>query len=88
MNGDSEAMFLPEVENHPDPGSARGAQIQRLRKRGVEVPQLLHIFAYKPAVAKALGDFSEAVMRGPSPLSAGQRELIAAFTSARNHCVF
>jgi len=88
MNANDEAMFLPDVENHPDPGSAMGAQMQRLRKLGVEVPQLLHIFAYKPAVAKALGEFSEAVMRGPSPLSAGQRELIAAFTSARNHCVF
>jgi len=28
------------------------------------------------------------VMRGPSPLSPGMRELIAAFTSARNHCPF
>jgi AhpD family alkylhydroperoxidase len=27
-------------------------------------------------------------MRGPSPLSPGQRELIAAFTSKRNECPF
>jgi len=28
------------------------------------------------------------VMRGPSPLSPGLRELIAAFTSRRNDCLF
>ena len=39
-------------------------------------------------VARLLGEFSEAVMRGPSPLSAGLREMVAAFTSDRNHCVF
>jgi AhpD family alkylhydroperoxidase len=27
-------------------------------------------------------------MRGPAPLDPGMRELIAAFTSARNHCPF
>jgi AhpD family alkylhydroperoxidase len=27
-------------------------------------------------------------MRGPSPLSPGLRELIAAFTSRRNDCLF
>ena len=31
---------------------------------------------------------SQEVMRGPSPLSPGLRELIAAFTSRRNDCLF
>ncbi len=81
-------MYLKEVENKPADGSAIGAQVQALKKMGIEVPQLLHIFAYKPELTRALGDFSEVVMRGTSPLSPGLRELIAAFTSARNHCVF
>ena len=81
-------MFLRDVEDKPVASSGIGSQIQALRKLGVEVPQLLHVFAYKPELAKALGELSEVIMRGPSPLSPGQRELIAAFTSAQNQCVF
>ena len=81
-------MFLKEIERNPNRESSAGKRIERLSRRGVEVPQILHIFAYKPAMAEALGEFSETVMRGPSPLSPGLRELIAAFTSDRNHCVF
>lgn len=65
-------MYLPAVER---PGSAG-------------VPQIHHLLAFKPAMTGLLEEFSEAVMRGPSPLSAGFRELIAAFTSAANGCVF
>ncbi len=81
-------MFLKHIEENPDPSSSMGERIRRLARLGIEVPQLLHIFAYKPEMAAALGEFSEIVMRGPSPLSPGLRELIAAFTSDRNHCVF
>lgn len=52
------------------------------------VPQIWHLFAYKPEATKHLSAFTQAVMRGSSPLSAGFRELIAAFTSKRNHCPF
>jgi alkylhydroperoxidase family enzyme len=48
----------------------------------------MHLFAFKPQATEHLERFSEAVMRGPSPLSAGFRELIAAFTSKLNHCPF
>jgi alkylhydroperoxidase family enzyme len=81
-------MFLRDVENKPAAGSGFKAQVQALKESGIEVPQLLHIFAYKPELAKALGEFSEVIMRGSSPLSPGLRELIAAFTSAQNRCVF
>ena len=52
------------------------------------VPQILHLFAFKPAQGEHLAAFTQAVMRGPSPLSPGLRELIAAFTSRRNDCPF
>ena len=81
-------MYLPDVQNQPDPDSPFTSQIRALRAIGVDVPQILNIFAYKPKVARQLGEFTEAVMRGPSPLAPGMRELIAAFTSDRNHCVF
>jgi len=42
------------------------------------------LFAFKLEATRHLEEFAEAVMRGPSPLSAGMRELIAAFTSKCN----
>lgn len=80
-------MYLPEVERHEDPG-VRGEAIRGMRAAGVPVPQILHLFAYRPARTEHLARFTQAVMRGPSPLTPGQRELIAAFTSRRNHCPF
>ena len=35
-----------------------------------------------------LARFTQAMLRGPAPLSPGIRELIAAYTSARNACPF
>jgi alkylhydroperoxidase family enzyme len=80
-------MFLHDVEQHQDPG-ARGAIIRGMQQQGVPIPQILHLFAYKPGRTDHLARFTHEVMRGPSPLSPGQRELIAAFTSARNACPF
>jgi len=46
------------------------------------------VYATDPQYYLPLVDFSEAVMRGPSPLSVRDRELIAAYTSALNACRF
>jgi len=80
-------MFLPEVESHDGTG-ARADAIRRMRAAGVPVPQISHLFAYKPDRTDHLAAFTQGVMRGPSPLSPGERELIAAFTSRRNQCLF
>jgi alkylhydroperoxidase family enzyme len=80
-------MFLPDVEEHEDPGP-RGSTIRAMKGMGVPVPQILHLFAFKPDRTEHLSRFTQGVMRGPSPLSPGQRELIAAFTSKRNQCPF
>ncbi len=82
-----DSMFLSAVEQHQDPG-ARGSVIRQLKAHGIPVPQILHLFAYKPDRTDHLARFIHGVMRGASPLSAGQRELIAAFTSQRNSCPF
>ena len=50
--------------------------------------KVMHLFAYRPERTDHLSRFTQAVMRGPSPLSPGLRELIAAFTSRRNDCLF
>ena len=80
-------MFLPEVERHVGEGRY-AAMIAQLRGMRVPVPQIMHLFAFKPDRTEHLAEFTHGVMRGPSPLPPGQRELIAAFTSRRNACPF
>ena len=82
-----EPMYLQDVEQHPGSGPwAEG--IERMRAAGLDVPQIMHLFAFKTDRTEHLARFTQGVMRGPSPLPAGQRELIAAFTSRRNACPF
>jgi len=82
-----EPMFLPGVEANPE-ASPYGDAIAAMQSRGVEYPQIWHLFAFRPDATNHLAHFTQAIMRGPSPLSPGIRELIAAFTSSRNHCPF
>ena len=84
---DMKPMYLPEVEKQVGAGPEAEA-IARMKSAGLPVPQILHLFAYKPKMTDHLSRFTQGVMRGPSPLSAGERELIAAFTSRGNECRF
>lgn len=45
-----------------------------------------HTLALDPAIGRALVALHTAVLRGSSPLSAGERELLAAYVSALNAC--
>jgi len=80
-------MFLPDVE-HAEPKGPYAGTMAEMRSAGIPVPQIMHLFAYKPDRTEFLSRFTQGVMRGPSPLSPGLRELIAAFTSRRNACLF
>ena len=82
------AMFFPTIENNPDAAAPHAGMIKQARAAGQELPQIWHLFAFKPAATNQLAGFTQAVMRGPSPLSAGMRELIAAFTSKLNRCPY
>lgn len=44
------------------------------------------IFKYNPDIRQAMNELGRAIMRGTSELSAGQRELIAAYVSHLNAC--
>jgi hypothetical protein len=81
-----EPMFLPEVEQNPQPGPYFDL-IQMMRARG-EYPQIWHMFAFLPQATQHLARFTQEIMRGPAPLAPGIRELIAAYTSYRNDCPF
>lgn len=47
---------------------------------------LLDVFRAYPEQARPLLDYHQALLRGPSPLSVAERELIAAYVSALNAC--
>ena len=81
-------MFLNEVEDNPCRGGGFGKLVEAARATGGHVSPIWHLFAFKPEATLHLERLTHAIMRGPSPLSAGWRELIAAFTSSRNQCVF
>ena len=44
------------------------------------------LWKLNPALAKPMQDLGVAIMRGESPLSKGDREMIAAYVSALNKC--
>jgi hypothetical protein len=80
-------MFLPGVEKNPQPGPFAD-MIRTMQAAGSEYSQIWHMFAFKPEATNHLARFTQEILRGPAPLTPGIRELIAAFTSARNHCPF
>jgi alkylhydroperoxidase family enzyme len=82
-----EPMFLPGVENDPQPGPYAD-NVRMMQEAGREYPQIWHLFAFRPQATEHLARFTQEIMRGPAPISPGLRELIAAFTSSRNHCPF
>ena len=52
------------------------------------LPGIISAFAYRPETAKPLRALAEVLLRGPSTLTSGEREIIAAFVSSRNDCEF
>lgn len=55
---------------------------------GNDLPGIMSLFAFRPETAGPLGALAEALLRGPSTLSRGERELIAARVSHLNGCRF
>jgi len=80
-------MFLKEIETRPAEGMTNIA-LNKLREDGEAIPEILHLFRFKTRNTNHLVRFTEEVMRGPSPLSPGLRELIGAYFSKKNQCSF
>ena len=51
-------------------------------------PVMRDLYRAYPDTCKPLGQFTEAAMRGPSPFTQGQREMIAAYVSGLNACAY
>ena len=53
------------------------------------IPDVAYVMSHRPELfGKAFGGWAQAVMRGESDWTIGERELFASFTSQRLFCVF
>ena len=56
---------------------------------GYRAPDIVRTLFYRPEFfGRHMNRWTQAVMRGPSEWSVGERELFAAFTSRLNQCLF
>jgi uncharacterized peroxidase-related enzyme len=53
-----------------------------------ELPGILGLLAFKPETAATVSAFTQQLLCGPSSLTPGEREIIAALVSRRNECRF
>src|SRR5262245_7135873 len=51
-----------------------------------DLPGIRGPMAFRPETAKPLNELVDVLLRGPHPLSPGERELIATYVSAQNEC--
>ena len=82
-----EPIYLPGVANNPQPSHYLNL-IRTSQSSGRETWNIWYLFAFRPQMTQHLARFTQEVMREPSPLSPGLRELIAAYTSYVNECEF
>ncbi|QIP15449.1 peroxidase-related enzyme [Spirosoma aureum] len=52
------------------------------------IPGIRSLVMYRPDTGKSLYELAQTLLRGDSPLSQAERELIATYVSARNNCNF
>jgi len=53
-----------------------------------DLPGIVSGFAFRPETAKPMRELAEVLLRGPNTLTSAEREMIAAFVSSRNECLF
>lgn len=56
--------------------------------RSIPDASLIDIFLAVPKFARPLHEFAQQLMRGPSPFTEGEREVMAAYVSSLNRCAF
>ncbi len=52
------------------------------------LPGITGLLEYRQDIGKPIRELTQILLRGPSSLTEGERELIAAVVSSRNHCTF
>lgn len=57
-------------------------------KTNIKQPGIIELLFYKGASGKALSNLAHTLLKGPSSLTSGERELIASYVSHLNKCEF
>jgi uncharacterized peroxidase-related enzyme len=81
------STFLPDVENGAKPGTYANL-VDAARRDGREYSKIWDLFAFAPETMHHLSHLTQGIMRQPASITAGMRELIAAYTSYQNDCRF
>jgi hypothetical protein len=83
-------MRLPKVATGQRlPQRALFGMIRLLSRDPAQPPDIVRTVLYRPKYfGRPYSDLVHALLRGPSDWSAGERELLAAFTSHLNACRF
>ena len=55
---------------------------------GENIPGIRSLVLFRPETGTHLYELAQVLLRGESPLSEAERELIAAYVSRRNNCIF
>ena len=55
---------------------------------GDNIPGIRSLVLFRPETGTHLYELAQVLLRGESPLSEAERELIAAYVSRRNNCIF
>jgi uncharacterized peroxidase-related enzyme len=81
------STFLPAVEADLKPGTYTNL-VEAARRDGREYSKIWDLFAFAPETMHHLSHLTQGIMRQPASITAGMRELIAAYTSYQNECRF
>ena len=81
------SSYLPGIVADAKPGTYK-TLVDGATRAGLEYSKIWDLFAFQPETNEHLSRFSHGVLRQPATISAGLRELIAAYTSYRNACRF
>jgi len=81
------SSYLPGLVAAAKPGTYK-TLVDGATRAGLEYSKIWDLFAFQPETNEHLSRFSHGVLRQPATISAGLRELIAAYTSYQNACRF
>lgn len=63
-------------------------EYEKAMKRAGRIWNIVSVMSQNPRAMKSSMDFYGALMHARSPLSRGQREMLAVVVSAENHCLY
>jgi len=81
------STFLPGVEADLKPGTY-ATLVEGARRDSREYSKIWDLFAFAPETMHHLSHLTQGIMRQPTSISPGLRELVAAYTSHQNACRF